>query len=480
MRITKKILALTLALLMIFSLAATASAASTGSITIQGTVNGKSYDLYKIFDLTYDVTDNTKVAYTIDPDWAAFFNGAGSSYIVDTNTGNLNAIVVKVTEEGVEKDVVKYINITESNIAAFADAALAYAVTTNVETTATGNGGNVTVSNLPLGYYLVYPRGATEVTDTYVCICSLTSTNPNATVAVKATYPTIDKTADKVDMDLGETVKFEVTGKVPETTGFNLFYIYKISDRMSEGLTFNKDVKVYVDGTELTENFTINYDVNNGFDVTIDVLKLQANVGDVISVQYSAVINEKAVVTGANNSATLTYSNNPSDDDSTATPPPVVKKVYSSKIEILKVDSENNSKTLAGAEFVLMNSEGKYYNLTDGVVTWKDSETDATKIVTGNDGIGTFSGLANGTYTLKETKAPGGYNLLTETVEVEIQGDDTNGVGVTAKSTIENNSGFLLIGTGGIGTTIFYIVGGLMVFAAVVLLITKKRMSNAE
>lgn len=488
MRITKKIVALILALLMVFSLAATASAAEPGSITIQNTVSGKTYNLYKIFDLTYSGSgDDLKVAYTIAAGWEAFFSGSGAGYIVDSSDAANPLSPITVNGEA------KYINITEANIAAFADAALAYAAAKPalITETAEGDGSNVTVTGLPLGYYLVYPQGATDVKDSYASICSLTSTVPHADVVIKAEYPSLTKTATETSVDVGQIVEYELTGKVPDTTGYTT-YTYEITDTMTEGLTYQKNAVVTVDtmASALVKDthYTIT-ETDSGFVLTIKVMDLQAYAGKTITVKYTAQVNEKAVVvneeTGAidaeSNKASLTYSNDPSDSTSKEKTPDVEKKVYTSKIVIKKVDADDNTKLLEGAEFVLLNSESKYYNLTDGVVTWVDDQDDATVVTTDKNGAAEFKGLANGTYELKETKAPaGGYNLLTETKTVIVQGSDTTFTGVVVSATVENSSGWLTPGTGSIGTTIFYVVGGLMLFAAVVLLITKKRMVNAE
>ena len=477
-----------------------------GSITISNTVEGKSYDLYKIFDLTYKtVTTETgddgkttvQAAYTIDGDWVDFFTGAdaaGAGYITDKNDdGNLNQITVN--------GQIKYINITNQNIADFAKAALSYTAGKTADKTVTGTEDrSVTVSGLDLGYYLVYPRGAGDIIEGNSSICSLTSTTPNATVNIKAGYPTIEKAVDDNNPEIGQTITYTITGKVPDTTGYTS-YTYEVKDTMSNGLTFNKDVVVAIDVNEdgkidtgdnndVAIIVTVNYDsISNGFDVTIPVQEYQGYVGKDIVITYTATVNENAVVGSAGNanSAVLTYSNDPSNSNNKTENPPVVVKVYTAKLVIDKVDGsvEDGTVKLAGAKFILtktveVDEEGvtKYYKYdnVNNVVSWVNDQADATVVTTDDSGAASFKGLKNGDYSLVETEAPAGYNKLAEAVSVTINyaGDATN---IGQDIQVENFSGSTLPETGGIGTTIFYAVGGVLVVGAGVLLITRKRMS---
>ena len=490
MKHARKLATLLLALVVVLSLATTALAEDTnhGQITINETVNGKTYDLFRVFNLTYvGEGPNQKVAYTINTNWADFFTGDGAGYIVDTNTGNLNPITVDGATD------YKYINITEDNVADFAQAALAYAAAKSADKTVTAVATTTVVTNLPLGYYLVYPVGAGEIKETFASLCSLTSTVPNGTVTVKATYPTIEKEDDAVSADVGRTVTYTIKGKVPDTTGFTT-YTYKITDTMSKGLTFKKDVKVTVGGTDVTNACTINYTPNEesatGFELTIPVMNYRTKVGAAITVTYSAVVNEKAVAKIEKNSATLTYSNNPADSTKTTTTPADEETVYSSKIVIDKFETNNESTKLANATFVLYKkvttedaSEATkmYYkwNKTENKVGWVTDKTQATSKTTDSKGAASFDGLADGTYYLEETAAPTGYNLLEEPVEVVVNGENTEAkLSVTAK--VANNTGALLPSTGGMGTTIFYVLGSILAVGAIVLLVTKKRMSAAD
>ena len=116
-----------------------------------------------------------------------------------------------------------------------------------------------------------------------------------------------------------------------------------------------------------------------------------------------------------------------------------------------------------------------YYVRTGNVVTWTTDKEAATVVTTDDQGVAEFEGLQNGTYYLEEIKAPDGYNLLTQTVEVVIDGSENNDASVSMEAVVKNNSGTTLPSTGGMGTTVFYVVGSLMMVGAAVLLVTRKR-----
>lgn len=482
------------------------SAAGNGSITVNNAVSGKTYEIYKIFDLTYSGTETKKVAYTIDSDWEAFFNGEGSSYIVSENTGSLNPITVKA--EGNTNET-KYINITEDNVAEFTQKALAYAANL------TGNDGSkvaeegsttVTFENLDLGYYLVYPQGATDIEGEdengkpYASICSITSTLPDAEVNVKAKAPEITKTVDDNNVEVGQELTFTLTGQVPDTTGYKS-YTYTISDTMTEGLKINEDIaNVLVKFGNETIAVTPTYE-NNGFTITFNMVNYQGYKGQTITVTYNAIVTEKAVTEDVTkNTAVLTYSNNPKNNESfeTFTDEEIV---YSSQIEVTKVDAKDNTVTLDGAKFVIKNSEGKYYaayniaedgtktimtnvSTTEGLVDveWVDSEDEATVLVTGTDGVVLFKGVENGQYSLVEVEAPEGYNKLTGPVTVKVGYNEEKTelleTSVSHEETVENSTGTQLPSTGGVGTTMFIIIGSLLMIGSLLVLITNKRMSK--
>lgn len=481
--------------------------ATTGSITLNGTVQSKEYRLYRVFDLTYvPDSDPLKVSYTIAAAWEGFFaeGAAGAAYLVDENNEEENLNPITVNGEP------KFINITEGNKAEFAKAALDWAkeATADASVTEQGTDTTETVSGLPLGYYLVYPVGATEIKAEFSSICSLTSTVPDATVVIKATYPTLDKTPDVKIEDphaIGDIIRFTLTSKVPDMTGFEK-YTFRFEDTMNDGFKFNNDVAVYINGKPLTDKkyYTIGTVTNedgtvnpNAFSVTVKVLELvndkvevdgkAVQPGDKVEVKYSAIITDAALTMVAENKAKLIYSNDPNNDTETKETTEVKVSVYTVTIQINKVDGTNKTTPLSGAKFVLKNADGAFYHYVEAAgdavakVEWVADQKDADVVTTDAEGHASFQGLGEGTYELVEIEAPDGYNLLTAPVTVTVskpEGELPEGnTVVTQEVKVENNTGTELPETGGIGTTIFYVLGGLLVVGAVVLLVTKKRMS---
>ena len=296
---------------------------------------------------------------------------------------------------------------------------------------------------------------------------------------------------------MGKTVTYTITGKVPDYTGFDT-YTYEITDKMSSGLTFNESsVQVKVgDAVQTASGTTYTLAKGNAtddytFKVTIYVKNYA--VGLPIEVKYTATINENAVAKISTNKAELIYSNDPTDKNKTGKIPSEDVDVYTSKIAIEKVEklaagATTTPKKLKGAEFVLYKNVTEAgvdvpryykYDKTTQAVTWVEQVVNATTVTTGDNGEASFDGLANGIYYLVETKAPAGYNQLTEAVPVNVNGG-TIETALTVTERVENQAGAVLPSTGGMGTTIFYVLGFVLVVGAGVLLVTKKRMSQGE
>lgn len=454
-----------------------------GSITVTGAKEGKTYGVYRIFDLTYADNEGGKsksVSYTINSDWESFFKGkgAGAKYIVDSNNkeGNLNPITVDGN--------VKYINITDKNVAEFAKDAMGELSNKTRVNTAKESNGSVNFKDLPLGYYLVHPQGATEKARGENSIVSLTSTTPNAEIKSKGEYPTLTKKVDKKSQDIGGEVTFTIKTKVPDTTGYSS-YSFEVKDTLPTGLDYvqnSMNVKV---GKSNNVNYSSNY--NNKIltiSFTKDQLKDHAN--QELTITYKAKINKDAKIgnEGNENKALLEYSNDPKETKSKETTPESKVKVYTGKITVTKVDAKEKTKKLSGAEFVLYKLDGKnkkYFKQTLNTkdnkvekVEWVDSEENATKLTTGKDGTIKFEGLAAGTYSIHETKAPKGYNLLTKDTEVKLSHDDTKNdqnqtpnLKMEATSEIENSTGVELPTTGGNGTKLFALIGGAVILGTV-------------
>jgi fimbrial isopeptide formation D2 family protein/LPXTG-motif cell wall-anchored protein len=537
MKRLRNMISLVIAMVMAFTTTSTVYAQSFGSdagkIAITSTSQAASdktttYEAYRIFDVvgSEKTTDDGKyvgVTYTIAPKWVNFFGtgGAGASYIVDSQPSGKNYPQVLI--EG----VIKYIAIDGNDngqvVNAFAKAAFEYAQATEtvIAPDYTITDGSAVFEGIKLGYYMVYPKGASINNEEYTTIVSLTTTNPEQQVVQKAKYPTLEKTESDASVQVGQVVNYVLTGEIPNTSGFKS-YEYTVNDTFTDGLTLDKSsIKVYIsnsttplDVAYLTINTNEAAETGGGsFYITIDVMSIVnngvGNVGDSITIKYDAKVNSKAVSVVSNNSATLTYSDSPKNSESKTTTPPDEEKVYSAKINVLKVDGNDTTNKLSGAKFVLkctavsdQDTEqtatsngtaaraeaGKYYSVdADGTVSWieisdltavNNISESAIKETTTNGTI-SFEGLENGTYELYEVTAPDGYNKIDGVAAtVTINGNnDTTLTDLTHEETVKNNSGSVLPSTGGIGTTIFYVVGAVLVVGAGILLVTRKRMN---
>lgn len=477
MKRVKRVLALLAALALVLAMAVPAWAeGKTGSITVEKAKAGETYSIYKIFDVvSYDTSVSpSKIVYKVTSEWKDFFaiGNAGVKYItLDKN------------------DQVSKTSLDASNAADFAKDAIEWANTKKIKATASEVAGEkgVMFTDVADGYYLVNTSlGA---------LCSLNNvTGNNALVSEKNSVPSVEKKVkngsvydDSNSAKIGDTVDYQttitITGNVKNVV---------LHDKMEKGLTFdNNSVKVRVDnGDVAVSNYTLTTsNLSDGCTFEIEfkdyyIANLPA--GTQIIVTYSASLNENAVIgtTGNKNDTWLKYGNGGSVTDET--------KTYSYSFDLVKTD--NSNKLLAGAQFELYTNK----NCTDKVALVEDGNdyrvasateketTNFTSAVIVSNGTSkiTVNGLKGETsYWLKEIKAPEGYNELEEPYKFIMGADNMS---ATLNGTqwgdggvhVINNAGTVLPSTGGMGTTVFYVVGGGLMAVAVVLLVTKKRMEN--
>ena len=471
MKKTKKFFALLVAMLMVLGVSMTAFAAGTGSITITPPSDvDKSttitYKIYKVFDAD---GNGTSISYKLVEGKTT----APAGFSVDS-AGN-------VTYDGTGTE------LTAVDIAAIA----AYVTEDDLVATVTSTGGaNAVAEELANGYYYITTSTGTAVT--------IDSTNPDQEVEDKNVIPSLDKKAkqaqDSSYMELdeagknvvaqvGKVVPFEATITVEKGAKGYVFH-----DTMSDGLTYQNDLKIEVtvpaaqEGgspttTDITNSINVDKTPASGETITVKFNDsyLKTIEGATITITYSAKVSSDALqLNPATNTAKLSYGDNNvfNTDNETV-------NVYNAKLTVSKQDG--NQKPLEGAGFIISNGEGKYYFLTtsdDGpIVSWLSTSDEATVQYSDASGaVPAFTGLPDGTYTLIEKVVPSGYNRAAD-IDFTIKKSDYSVGNLSQSSTVTNNAGSTLPTTGGIGTTIFYVVGAILVVGAGVILITRRRMS---
>ncbi len=468
--------------------------AATGSITITNSndavsMNGHTYKAYKIFDVTYN-TEKTVYDYKIAPAFVAYFESL-----------NLAASL----GEDLDARAYSYVSSISGDAAlqAFAKEIYNYKGDAAGSVTAT-NANSAVIPNLETGYYLVYDEGSAAPgnnAEKAIANIALTTTDPNATIVLKASVPTIDKKItgvadaasnsasasgeDAVSATINQHVSFQIDSIVPDLTGYTN-YTYKVSDTMSDALVPDQNAKVTIGSSDITSSSEIVYS-GQTMTVTIPFAVLKTYAKDTpITITYSARVSANASIypdgTGNSNEATLEYSNNVDDLTIKDTTPPSEVHIYLFSIDVTKVNDKNEK--LPGAKFVLKDSANNYIPLTLSSGRYKVSDTLAATeanatVVSDANGKIYIDGLAEGTYTLTETEAPATYNLLKDPVTITIAATydaDGNCTGVSGNTkTVVNKAGGLLPSTGGMGTVIFTAVGVSVMLAAVLLLVIKRR-----
>lgn len=524
MKKLRKLLSVAAATLVAASLAVTTTVSSfaadkTYSITITGTNENHTYEAYQIFTGKLDVVDGAKIL--TDIQWG---EGVESDALLDALSKKYPSVFkeeMSATEasKAITKDAIKDIaQIIGKNLSG------------TYTSSAKASGTTAVIEELPVGYYLVKDadeslKGKDEAYTSFII-----KVVGDADAVVKSDKPTFEKkvldddddvTADEgyndvADYSIGDDVPFRLKATLPSNIGDYDSYKLVFNDTMSEGLTYKAVSKITVGGVDVTdqvkggiagEGQSLTVTIENLMDLTdVDI-----KAGTEVIVYFTATLNSSAKTGNAEgnpNEAYLEYSNNPNVDGEGETGTTTKDKVvvFTYELDVEKVDGSNDQ-PLKDAEFKLKNAEGKWLVVDENgkVKEWVNDEENASTLKTGEDGYIKVIGLDEGTYYLKETKAPSGYNLLTDLITLEIEaaddhvneygdktaaelcpsitievdngdpedGDATTG---TVSTKVENNKGSSLPETGGIGTTIFFVGGGIVVAVAAILLIVKRRM----
>lgn len=474
-----------------------------GSITVSGVEDGVCIHAYRLMDINYDYEagqpENPMYKWTTQV--AGWIHSNYPEYI-DTNNGNA------VKELFSEAKDVKVAQLYDKLAVAIKAGTIAPS-----EKTVIADSTTMSIGNLEMGNYFLLIEGGAKVyrplTANVVPEWKNNAWNMTAPVVdAKATTPSITKTvSDGLKKDhakVGDTISYELLAVVPTYPENATAKKYVISDQLSKGLTLKEDsIKVYgVNGSSeevISESTYVKStrrpvesaagEVSFALDFQYDGISQYHT----LKVVYQAVLNENAVLgeKGNKNTVFLDYNNNPYVGSSYATDEDETE-VYSYGIRISKID-ENTKEGLVGAEFIL-SKDGKaieFSGKNGNYHVTQDGEKGSEKVRTGENGELKLNGLDIGDYVLKETKAPDGYVKLQHSINVEIGDDNVDGKVENGNVeyadgyvpvTVENDKGFSLPVTGGIGTTLFHIVGlsfiGCGIYMMIVLAVYKKYKRN--
>ncbi len=444
-KLTKKIWAVALAVVMVLAMTVTAMAATTVTINPQtpsGATNIPTYTYYVMMK--------------------ASVSTAGTAYYVENETlaNALNGL--KVEEEDLFK-VTKASGAERWNVVINGDfngeqiAAALQTIKSNAITTGTATDNVITLDYD--GYILIESSLGTKL---------VVDTVTTKAINEKNTYPSIEKTEDRQNAEIGQKVTYTIKVTIPATVEEKNI---KVVDTISDGLTLKTAITADSGITGL--EWSLRDD--GKYEVTIPATTVKANAGNTITLTYTATVNEKAVVNEPErNKAHLEYDNFVSAETTEVT-------VKTFGFELAKVNGSRDA--LAGVKFTLTNAANEYYTVPSDANNVDEDRfvQEKSEVVTDANGKVIFAGLAEGTYTLTEIETLTGYNILTSSITVTI---DANGnatfegaEGEGNVVTVVNNTGSTLPSTGGIGTTMFYVIGAILVLGAGVLLVTRRRMS---
>ena len=532
----KKVFAAAAAIATVFGLAATtvatANAADGATLTVStadAKFVGKTVNAYKMFSATVGGEGaNKAVSYTLTDTWKPFFMDSTASGLNGATDANVNDKANEYVSELAGDNLVAFAT-KASNWAQTQAKNITADKTATVSAGATNGNYTATFTGLDYGYYVVAVPGATlaNTSGQYATLVSVDSTNVNANI--KGSLPTVDKKvqvngngADTADAKIGDTLTFTLTSTIPDMSAYDT-YTFNFKDTLSKGLTYGDITSVTVEGVDAPLVKDTDYTVTTTPAAAGNTLltvgmtdfknKQQTNAGKKITVTYTATLNENAVVGGAGNvnSATIQYSNDPSSTGTGESEPDKVRVfTYGFTVDKYTGDNYNDAATrLAGAEFTLTakgdTSAIKFVQVNAGSATEdavyrvaKAGETAGTPttITTPANGKVVFQGLKNGEYTLTETKAPAGYNKLASAIGVKVNGsnDGTDTTNATVNITynndnndttydqtasngvipVQNKSGAILPGTGGMGTIAFTVIGVLVIALGVAWTLKRK------
>ena len=476
MKHVKKLVSILLAMVMVFSMSVSVFAATnnnSGSITIKDAKEGHTYNAYQILVLESYDTGAGAYTYKANLPWESW---------------------LKTQIQYVAIDAQGYVTwVKGADPAAFAQAALAYAKGNNIQPAATKTADSTTVAftGLNLGYYLIDTTMGT--------LCSLDTTTPDVEMYEKNEQPPVKKEVkedstgnwgEENTAEIGDTVEFRTT--ITAKAGAEGYVLH---DVMTAGLTLNPD-SIKIDG------LTKGQDANTGdyhvvtpglndectFEVVFHQSYLESITKDTdIVVTYSAVVNENALIyDGANTNKTKLQFGEDSRDETIWDE----TKTYTFKVDVVKTD--DNNVVLDSAQFKLYDAmtggnEIPLVKVSDGVYRLaKDGESGVAYITTVNGQLEIRGFDANTNYYLEETKAPDGYHKLAERVEIAVKEANLeaefnqDGTYKDGGVHVINKAGDLLPSTGGMGTTLFYVIGIVLVAGAAVLLIARKRMNSKK
>lgn len=478
MKATKKIVSILLAVVLTMALCVSAFA---GSITVNNAVDNETYTAYKIFDVTYEGSNATDPhSYTVQAPWLSVVQG----YLTGTHAGELT--LTQIGTSGVYN--VKNINL---DAAAFAAYLMANIPTGASSTSATAASNSATLTVSTAGYYLV--------DSTFGALCALYTADDSFAFEEKNAKPTVEKTvdgADSADASIGDTVPFTLTVNTGTETATGLGTgndgDITLTDTM-QNLTIVETSGSYV---TMPTGWTKGTDYTEAWDASTKTLTIVLKTSKLatlaentdIAISYSATVDKAAVTatTGNVNTVTLTYKHYTMSDTAT---------VLTYEFDICKTDSEDKFITDAtGAKFELYSDStctskvNLIYDSTLGAYR-PTVGTEAAEVIdmstSGRGAKAKIYGLAAGTYYLKETVAPVGYNLLETPAEVTLTANNTNADTATVGAAytsggiqVENNTGVELPSTGGTGTMLLIVFGCILFMGTAIVLVTKKRMYN--